>query len=738
MAEGTLLPPSVLFVDTDIDAEAKRIPERKLWKFEGRQSSSSASICPLYNALVDNKYRIRDQVLTLDQPHAYFWNAVDIEMPEGRNQVLLQTFRPQHDLGAGLGREAAEKIVRNQLETCAKHKAQFDKFSNRNDDGWEFLASTLQSTNARDFRGRRILLVAPRKASTSGIVTYDKNNEISSRIHYIARDLCTERILRTDAHGSTGGEGSSRAHKFSAPVARYFINQLMKATKLCHKCKIFGVVPAPEELPTSSRAASSGSIASEILLFRQQGCYHLKLMLGDTAEIIEDGEDNLAKLERLKAQDLDRIADLYFNILDPDQHSDSGAPLSREDCAMFAAHRYEHGTPHPREQQTIGGGGPGAAAPEQFMKPQAILEMEEALQHQLPAPVLLPAKKDISAVRDHIKDLVRDEFRSFQTQLQEQAQAPAASATAHTLPTDEQAAAATPSSPGDGTIPRRLQEAIRLCQLPTLPQSTDTRDMVDHCLCAIRENSNSTVEMIVLVAPREPMESSNPREHNPNRWPDMVVRFRLTPDLSEEAPVSAGGAAATSQHTDADEAAAGLAHQVSTQTQIEAWYMSGQTIDAWNSFKYALNSKLLKKSSEEIKRDMLVNTDKLLTALQKAIETPQSMTMDDINGLTAHIACMMAYTQAVQKGDGDEKDAIRQAVGDFHERFETAWRYVCGVHAGGGTVRDARDARDVLWCPRSFQGEVHPWWRTDSLCTRIHAPPAPPGLLLDTHVCCEQ
>ena len=144
----------------------------------------------------------------------------------------------------------------------------------------------------------------------------------------------------------------------------------------------------------------------------------------------------------------------------------------------------------------------------------------------------------------------------------------------------------------------------------------------------------------------------------------MIVRFRLTKEVGS-------GDAAESNNT---------------QTKVQARYISGQTIDTWNTFKYALNSKLLKKSSKEIKNDMLRNTKLLLEALDKAIETPEDMTDQDVNGLTAHIACMMAYTQAIEKlkssssKGATEKDGIRNAVGTFHKSFDTAWRYVCPVH----------------------------------------------------------
>jgi hypothetical protein len=617
MADSTLLPDSVLFVDTNINAEAKRRPERKLWKC----TDDTSSVCPLYNALVDNKYRIREQVLTLDQPHAYFWNAVDIDMPEGRNQVLLQTFRPQHDLGDTLGKEAADKMARNQLETCAKHKAQFDKFASKDDDGWEFLASTLQFTNASERRGRRILLVAPRRSRPSEPITYDKNNEISSRIHYIARDLCMERIL------CAGGLGGT---PFSPKVAQYFINQLRKATTLCHKCKIFGVVPPPGLAAPSPSGAHADEIQSEILLFRQQGCYHLKLMLGSTAEIIEGDADGACSREQfLKDQDEKFIEEFHRNVLGGSERADYDYQLDVDTCCKQQPAPAVHVQPPQAGVGGVSGGGGGAAAeppPERsfvpFMKPRAILEMEKSLKHELPPTPTAPlsAKKDMSAVRDHIKDLVREQFRACQKRQEA------------------------------GEIREAIREAISLHHLPQLPTTVEMRDEVDRCLYADHRISDTVLEMVVLVAPSEP--ATDPS--------DMIVRFRLTQVAGAR---GLGG--------DAD---AGSPRQVNTQTHIEAYYMSGQTIDAWNSFKYALNSKLLKKSSKEIKRDMLVNTDKLLTALKKAIETPEEMEINDINGLTAHIACMMAYTQAVEKGDGDEKDDIRVAVGNFHKRFDTAWR----------------------------------------------------------------
>ena len=622
MSDRNLLPPPVLFVDTDIDAEARRHPHRKLWK-ASTATTSASGVCPLYNALVDNKYRIREQILTLDLPHAFFWTAVDIEKPEGQNQVLLQTFRPQHDLGENMSPETANRMAKHQLEMCSRHKAQFDKFLSKDDDRWEFLSSTLHSTTASEPRGRRILLVAPRRIAPGAPITYDKNNEISSRIHYIARDLCSDRILCTTVRATepaaiaAASASNKWSNVFSKPVAQYFIRQLVIATKLCHQCKIFQVVPGPKVAGTA-KSSSSDSIASEILLFRQQGCYHLKLMLGDSAEILEEDATAPRRTE-LQNQDLNYIAQIYCNILIATDK------LTLEDCRKFVQEQYDAGDAK----------SPTQSVP-RFVKAQAILEMETALQQQLPTPVILPAKKDVSAVRDHIKDLVQDEFRSFQKRMLEE-------------------------SGADGGQPSSLAalDAIRLCQLPPMNAGESAEDNLDF-LYAVKENTDSSIEMIALVAPREPLVVPADSQHmQVNKWSDMIVRFRLS-----EVPIMTSGSAAS--------------QQMSTQTQIEAWHMSGQTIDAWNNFKYALSSRLLKKSNEEIKRDMLINTEKLLDALKKAIQTPEEMTDDDINGLTAHIACMMAYTEAV-KGGSNEKDSIRSTVGKFNKRFNAAWRCVVPI-----------------------------------------------------------
>lgn len=276
------------------------------------------------------------------------------------------------------------------------------------------------------------------------------------------------------------------------------------------------------------------------------------------------------------------------------------------------------------------------------MKAKAILEMEEYLETtKEEASMVWQVPKDIKVVRAHIEELVRKEFSINQSKWN-----------------------------GEGAKPHKVREAIRLSELPPLPvaQPINIADAIKSTkfLCAVNEYDvsephfqpqydSNPCEIVALVAPNEPIESSDLDHSHFNMWPDMIVRFRLTNDCV--AGTGEGGAPAL---------------QASTRTNIEAMHMSGQTIDAWNVFTHNLKSKLVQKSSDEIKRDMLVNTADLLDSLKKAIENPELMTNDDVDGLSAHIACMMAYTQAVEKGDS-EKDPIRNAVGDFHKLFNTAW-----------------------------------------------------------------
>ena len=56
-----------------------------------------------------------------------------------------------------------------------------------------------------------------------------------------------------------------------------------------------------------------------------------------------------------------------------------------------------------------------------------------------------------------------------------------------------------------------------------------------------------------------------------------------------------------------------------------------------------------------------------------AIETPDQLTDDRINSITAHLACMMAYLEEIKSSvSAEETDPIKTLVAGFHQNFSLA------------------------------------------------------------------